>query len=159
MAFTASIEQQGSDLLVSLNGPIDENSEFPEVPSGAGKIVFDLEGVKYINSIGIKMWIQWMTPMAAQSGIEFKNCPKAIVLQMNMVKNFLPPGAQVSSFYLPLFCEECDLEDSTLVQVSDIQISGEDVTLPDLPKCEKSECEMEIDVIPKKYFRFLKGDV
>ena len=160
MSFVANVENQGDHVQITISGPLDENSEFPEVPA-AGKVVMDLEGVKYINSIGIKGWITWITPIAAQSSIEFVNCPKAIILQMNMVKNFLPTGAKVVSFYLPLFCEECDQEDKALLNLEqDVAIHGDDVKITaELPKCGEEKCEFEVDVILKKYFRFAKGEI
>ena len=143
-----------------MTGPIDENANFPEVKADGSPLNLDFSGVKHINSIGIKMWIQWVTPVAQGRQVTFVNCPKSIILQINMVKSFLPEGASVESFKLPLYCEACDSESNIMLQTkSDVQVDGENVKVTSsLPKC--SNCgsdDVEIDVIEKKYFRFLSG--
>jgi hypothetical protein len=145
----------------SFVGPIDESVQFPAVTSAGGELVIDLNDVTYINSIGIKTWIQWITPVAETAKIELRRCPKSIIFQINMVKNFLPDNGRVSSFYLPLFCEECDREGAALLQVDrDIQVEGENVKVTaDLKAamgCDKPTCQVEVDVIEKKYFRFVQ---
>lgn len=157
MEFTAQVEDASDHVLVKINGPIDENSQFPDLSNKTGRIVLDLQWVKYINSIGIKMWIQWLGPIANNASVDFMNCPKPIVLQVNMVKNFLPAGGKVISFYIPTYCDACEHEDSILVNTTDdLEGSGEATKLKgNLPAC--TSCggdEVELDVIPKKYFRF-----
>ena len=160
-SFSFQQTKEGSQAILSLSGVIDEKAKFPEIGAAAGeKLVVDLNAIDYINSIGIKLWIQWVTPLAKSAQLEFRRCPKSIIFQINMVKDFLPTTASVASFYLPLFCENCDKEASVLLAVaSDIKVSGEDVSVTaDLAKaigCTESACQVEIDVIEKKYFRFL----
>ena len=150
---------EGDNLVISLSGPIDENTSFPEPNLGSAScLVLDLNDVTYINSIGIKGWIQWISPISEKASVEFRRCPKAIIFQINMVKNFLPDNGKVSSFYLPLYCESCDEEDSALLEVGkDVVLEGEQVSIKaDLSKCKHcGENDVEPDVIEKKYFRFL----
>lgn len=158
-----SVEQatEGDKLVLVFSGPIDENTQFPNPDLGGQScLVLDFNDVTYINSIGIKGWIQWITPLAEKTAVEFRRCPKAIIFQINMVKNFLPENGKVTSFYLPLFCEACDGEDSALLEVGqDIVIEGEKANITkDLSVCKHcSDGDVEPDVIEKKYFRFLMG--
>ena len=45
---------------------------------------------------------QMDTKCPGQCKIEFRNCPKVIIDQINMVKGFLPENAIVESFLRPL---------------------------------------------------------
>ena len=158
MGLACSVESSPEGTMIKMTGPIDEQAQFPENLQGNGLVTIDMNGVTYINSIGIKMWIQWITPVAVQHSIEFTRCPKAIIQQMNMVKNFFPIGARVKSFQIPLFCDACENESSLMIDVaSGVQIQGEDVKVTaSLPNCENcGSDEVEMDVIAKKYFRFL----
>ena len=81
---------------------------------------------------------------------------------MNMVKNFLPNGSVVKSFFLPLYCEDEDRDTSVLIQVGkDVLVKDDQVKivtpLADLVAADLKSLEWEIDVIEKKYFRFLIG--
>lgn len=164
MSFSVKVDARPGKTHLVFAGPIDENVQLPNIGFPAA-LSIDLKDVTYINSIGIKMWIDWITPLGEKMNVEFHNCPKAVVLQMNMVKNFLPKNSTVVSFFLPLFCEACDREESILLKTAeDISVAmGDRINiLKDLPEavgCGRGEaCEIEMDVIEKKYFRFLEDE-
>lgn len=160
--FSFQKTKENGRTVFSFSGPIDEHTVFPDVEvNGESQLTIDLNDVTYINSIGIKSWIQWIVPLGDAGSLELRRCPKSIIFQANMVKNFLPNKAQVSSFYLPLFCEGCDKEDSVLLSTaSDLKKEGDSVVITaDLSKsssceCGPEECQVEPDVILKKYLRF-----
>lgn len=139
-------------------GAIDEEAEFPEIDM-PGDVVIDLEAVTAINSIGIRGWISWFGARA-ESHFTFINCPKGLVMQMNMVEGFLPKKSKVSSLQVPFYCEDTDEEKDVLFTV------GQEVVVKDGQiqlNYDKSsicgpDCEPELDVSEVKFFRFLLNE-
>lgn len=159
--FRSTESNVNGTLVLTFEGPIDEESTLPEVPEGVKAVTVDLQFVKSINSYGIREWLNWVRPLAARAKIEFINCPKSIVLQFNTVEGFLPQGASVSSFYVPYFCEKCDREKSVLFTLGqEVKKTSNGWTkefeMREDEDCEARPCEMEIDVTESKYFGFLK---
>lgn len=148
-----NLAQDGGTLKVKLKGEIDEDIDFSQSNlSGASQIHFDLEGVRSINSCGIREWIKWLST-AKTAQIQFMNCPKIIVDQINMVDSFLPQNAQVMSFYVPYFNEDTGEEKNILFK-RDVEFSKDNLKAP-VVKDSKGN-DMEMDVIESKYFKFLK---
>ena len=146
---------QGASLL-SLMGAIDEDVDFSKVTvTGNDVLQLNLNQVKSINSCGIREWMKWISGMGTQfREIQFVECPKVIVDQINMVQGFLPTNGRVSSFYVPFYSEESEEEKSILYSVGkEFQESG-DFEHPDIKDSEGHS--MDIDVVEAKYFRFLK---
>ena len=160
MRFTADVGSFNGKTVVTLAGAIDEYAKFPPV-TGDQDVIIDFNQVKYIDPTGIKLWLAWIKPISDSRIIEFINCPKAIILQINMVRDFLPKNAVVNSFYLPLYCESCDREQQILLAVDFDVVIGEDESvtierdLSQLMECSNNVCDVKTDVIEKKYFRFL----
>lgn len=154
--FKMTHAREGDDLKVSIDGNIDEESVFEELPlAGVAKIYIDLGKVSAINSVGIREWIKWSKGLGGVNAIEIHNCPKVVVDQVNMVAGFLPPNAKVISFFVPYYSDESGEEVMVLFK------RGEhfDDTGARPPEGLKDSAgnEMEIDVIEAKYFKFLNG--
>lgn len=138
------------------SGPIDEEAQFPSVDSMGSDVVVDLKEVSSINSVGIRAWIMWFADFQ-DTTFTFVNCPKALVMQMNMVEGFLPPKSKVNSLEVPFYCEDCDEEKEVLFQVGkDVKVEGGQVKLDyDKTKICGEDCDPELDVSEVKFFRFL----
>ena len=140
----------------NLEGTIDEDSAFPVEPlAGVHRLVLNFEGIKTINSCGIREWIRWQQQIPPSMVMEFHNCPKPIVDQINLVKGFLPPQAEVKSFYVPYYCEETDFEQNVLFRYG-VEFQDGQVMAPNDVVDPKTGDSMEMDVIEEKYFHFLK---
>lgn len=137
-------------------GQIDEEAVFPEMANMAPAVVIDLAKVSSINSVGIRSWIMWFGQFQ-DTHFTFVNCPKALVMQMNMVEGFLPAKNDVLSLYVPFFCEDCDKEQDVLFHVGqEIKVEGDQVKLDfDKSKICGASCDPEMDVSEVKFFRFL----
>jgi hypothetical protein len=152
----------GEALLLIFEGVIDEESKFPAVDGNKHKrVMVDLKGIRSINSVGIREWLNWIRPLSETSQVVFLKTPKALVFQMNMVEGFLPKNGTVKSFYVPFYCEACDKEENVLFTVGqEVQVAGGNYTITyDVKKanlCGKADCEMEMDASEAKYFQFLK---
>jgi hypothetical protein len=153
--FKGTKEQSGSDLIVTLNGPIDEDATFGSLDlSGASKVVLELDGVTAINSCGIREWIKWIRTAPPTAGVVYRKCPKVIVDQINMVAGFLPDTGKVESFYVPYYNDDSGNEKMILFKEG-AEFKGNEVFPPAEVKDEGGEA-MEMDVIEAKYFKFLQ---
>jgi hypothetical protein len=155
MSFAMNNQTEGTNLLVSLSGAIDEDASFvPLELGGATAVVLDLEKVTAINSVGIREWIKWIKLIPSSANISLRKCPKIIVDQINMVAGFLPAGATIESFFVPYYSDGSGSEKMVLFQNGKEFSNGQLGTLPEV-KDDSGEV-MEMDVIEAKYFKFLK---
>ena len=149
------VENKESSFFVTLTGQLDEDASFEKVEFGESpKVVIDLNGINSINSCGIREWIKWVKEIPATATISYKNCPKVIIDQINMVVGFLPENASVESFYVPYYCESSGSEKMVLFEKGK-EFDGGEIKEPEI-KCDETGDEMEMDVIESKYFGFLK---
>ena len=156
MSFEVKPSERDGKTLLNFCGQIDEDANFPEVQDWGSEVFIDLKEVTAINSIGIRAWIMWFANLESTQLI-FMNCPKALVMQMNMVEGFLPAQSKVESLQVPFYCEDCDEEVDVIFHVGkEIQVSGEEVTLHfDKSSICSGDCDPELDVSEAKFFRFL----
>lgn len=151
--FECKIDKNGSAFVVTLQGVIDEDADFgPHSLSGATSVHVDCEGIKSINSCGIREWINWIS--SAQGSVVYDKCPKIIVDQVNMVQGFLPASGKLNSFYVPYYSEDSDEEKVVLFREGHEYTSQGDLKPPAV--VDSKGAEMEMDIIEAKYFKFLK---
>ena len=152
--FQVDKKAEGGGLTVSLRGNIDEDAVLANIGfDGAQQITLDLDKVTAINSCGIREWIKWLRGAPGDAKIIYRNCPKIIVDQINMVAGFLPDNAKVESFYVPYFNEESGTEKMILFRRGTEFKDGE-FNPPATVKDETGQA-MEMDVIEAKYFKFI----
>jgi len=152
--FIENLEENGISLF-KISGSIDEDSSFSELDlSNKDRVIFDLEGVKSINSCGIREWINWLKT-GSKTNFSFRSCPKIIVDQINMVSGFLPEKGEVESFFVPYYCDSSGSEKMVLFS-REKEFTENGIHYPENIVCDESGSEMEIDIIESKYFRFLK---
>ncbi|MCB0351422.1 MAG: hypothetical protein KDD38_09580 [Bdellovibrionales bacterium] len=153
--FSATKEQNGSECKVVLSGHVDEDATFGSVQlEGVSKVIVDLDGVTAINSCGIREWIKWIRTAPPTAEVVYRNCPKVIVDQINMVAGFLPETGKVESFYVPYYSEESGNEKMILFK-DGAEFKGSELNPPAEVKDDSGEV-MEMDVIEAKYFKFLQ---
>lgn len=151
--FDIKIEKASPAWKVTLTGVIDEDADFnPHSLAGAPAIALELQNVKSINSCGIREWIKWMGT-AGPAGVQYFNCPKIIVDQINMVQGFLPTTGKVMSFYVPFYNDDSGEEKSVLFTFGK-EFSEKGVQPPEVKDGQGQP--MEMDVVEAKYFKFLK---
>lgn len=155
------ISTQNGTAEVAFVGDIDEDTVFPEFETKDLKLlVFDLEEVKSINSVGIRDWINWRKKFPQGLQFYYKNCPKVIVDQFNILEGFLPAKSVIESFYVPYYCESCDLRHiEKFINESHFVRKTADHPFKILEKeipCSRCGEILSVDVIESKYFRFLE---
>jgi len=134
---------------------IDEDADFSALSiNGAQEVYIDMDGIKSINSCGIREWIKWISE-GASARVTYAKCPKVIVDQMNMVDGFLPTYAKVESFYVPYYNEDSGSEKNVLFRYG-VEFREGQVQPPSEVKDEGGQ-SMEMDIIESKYFKFIKS--
>ncbi len=119
-------------------------------------IEFDLVGVTGINSMGIRMFREWMTTFSNAS-IEFSYCPKFFIDQINMVTDLIPVHAKILSLYVPYYSEPTGEEQFVLLtRGKEFDVVDGEVRV-EWPALEDSKGNsMEVDVTPERFLACLK---
>src|SRR5690242_20174052 len=99
---------------LAISGAIDEAASMHELLGLArnGRLVLDLGGVTFINSLGVRDWIR-MQASAQKAGVSvgLRRVAEPLVHQLNMIVA-TRGNATVSSFFAPYACDACGREDS-----------------------------------------------
>jgi hypothetical protein len=152
--FDLKIDKNGASWKVQIAGVIDEDADFtPFGLDGAPAVELHLGDIKSINSCGIREWIKWMGTSKA-APVEYHQCPKIIVDQINMVQGFLPAQGRVMSFYVPFYSDDSGTEKNVLFTLGK-EYTEQGLGEPPAVKDEDGN-SMEMDVVEAKYFKFLK---
>ena len=139
-----------------LAGSIDESAKLTDLLTHAqnGRLVLDLAGITFINSIGVREWCYMQNAAAKQKiAIELRRVAEPLVHQLNIV-----PAARgvslVSSFYAPYECDECDHE---FMMLLDVRTYGTDLAKMRAPTLKCPDCGEELVFAhpPELYFTFL----
>ncbi len=151
MKLQKKIEKQICTL--KFEGTIDEDADFSVVGElKSSKIIFDLESISFINSCGIREWVDFIEKIPPDTEITYIKCPQIFVEQMNMVKGMVPAQAEVESFYAPYYSEKLDQVFSILLMTKEIK----NMRPPEQSDKETGEL-LEFDDIEEQYFSFLKN--
>lgn len=147
------IETQGDVLVIS--GPIDESARLPELLDRAtgGRLVLDLGGVTFINSLGVRDWIR-MQAAAQRAGvtIDLRRVAEPVIHQLNMI--IATRGPRISSFFAPYACDGCGREESMLIDAV-AHARGLAELSPPAVTCVECGAQMAFNDFPERYFSFL----
>jgi len=147
---------EGADRIrVVLKGDITEATSFKDLlPVMVGRVDFDLSQVSYINSLGVREWVNFLRRAGVQ-GYEFHACSTAFILQASLVPDVLGRGT-VASFFAPYHCEECEYGEERLLQTATVLAS--EAREPPEYQCPSCDGVLILDDIPDRYLAFLHDD-
>lgn len=148
------MEVQLKDGTYFVSGDITETCDLGGFGIPSGTVKFDLGGVRTINSTGVREWIIWINKLKVTP--IYYNCPQAVVMQFNMVKEFLVNGVKVESFQIPAYCENCGEQKTFTLRSGKEYTPGKKLEY-ELPKCDKEGCSIESDVDFESYFYFIEN--
>ncbi|MCD6497955.1 MAG: PilZ domain-containing protein [Deltaproteobacteria bacterium] len=143
---------------VFLQGEFREHTDFGRLAEKlTGRVEFDLSRVKYLNSAGVRKWVDFLRSLDDHVDYSFVRCSVAFVMQAAMVPEVLG-GGRVESFNVPYACDTCDLEQERLLQTSALVVEG--VWPPDVPSfvCPRCGADLLFDDLPGRFFAFLEQD-
>ncbi|MCG8416790.1 MAG: response regulator [Proteobacteria bacterium] len=137
---------------IVIKGDITEATSFDELlPVMVGRVDFDLSQVRYMNSLGVREWVDFLNRANVQ-GYEFHTCSCAFILQASMVEGVLGRGT-VTSFFAPYHCHGCDRQEEKLLQSAAILAANYEPPTFTCPDCDG---QMSFDDIPERYLGFLR---
>ena len=144
-------DDDGEQARIRLRGTINERTTFDEWAVDGPRLVLIADGVRYINSTGLKRFWAFLQPLTTRYAIRFERCSPALVAQLNMMPA-LAESVSVRSLIAPLECTECVAETDVLVEVSDGQ------PRPSVPArtCEICGAPMVLAELEERYFAFLR---
>ncbi len=151
-----SCEVRGDQLF--LEGRIDESANLLELLDRArnNKLIVDLGGITFINSIGVREWIR-MQQAAQKIGlaIELRRVCEPLVHQLNIVPA-TRGVSMVTSFFAPYECEECGEETEVVL---DVRLHGGALARMQAPQmpCPRCRAPLVFTAPPELYFTFLTG--
>ena len=96
------------------------------------------------------MWYKWIHTLPTDIQIIIKHCPQIFITQLNMIENLVPPNTKIESIYVPYYCQKCDE-----IQFDLFNLENEVKNIPKKLACNICQAETELDIITKKYFKFI----
>lgn len=143
---------------LTLRGEVDEDFNLhEEFARLQGPVCFNLREVTYIDSSGLREWIQAVEKIPRECRVEFHEVSVRFIYQLNMSLNARGHG-RVVSFISPYYCGRCDKRRDVLLV---IDAHPQELGRPDavtVPQQQCSECgnPLIFDELPEEYFMFLK---
>ena len=141
-----------------LAGRIDERAHIADLSGTIDEqtLAIDLAGVTYINSLGVRDWVNFLRALAKRDvQLTLERCAEVMVLQMNMIVD-ARGTARVVSFHAPFACDACGWEGAKLVVTEEVQPA---VSAGRSPETECPDCKQSArfaDFVDR-YFLFLTG--
>ena len=136
---------------VELSGVVDEQADLSSLMSLTGRVELHLRGIRRINSAGVSKWLDAMQRLDARSVFTVEECSPAVVVQLNMVNDFMG-RATVSSFYAPMYCTGCDRESEHLFTTRECVEIGR---LPPVA-CHVCASTLQLEEPEERYLLFLR---
>jgi ABC-type transporter Mla MlaB component len=141
-----------------LEGVLDEQSppilvDLSRATGTASSITLDVGGLRRINSLGVRAWVEFMRGLSGRK-VHFVRCSPAFVDQLNTVSDFRS-GAQIDSVLAPYVCERTGRVSYEELKVGiDIKRGGDFSALGER-RCEECPEGMVFDDVPERYLHFL----
>jgi anti-anti-sigma regulatory factor len=155
MEITIQVTQKNGTDFINYIGPINEEAEvhLARLLETVGKqCVINFRQVEYVNSCGVRAWINFMRELEKSRQIVFEECPSEIVMQINMIPSFRGK-AKVKSVYGSYACGECGETKSQLFEAGKNLPQKESDQLPPVV-CGKCGSEMELEELEDEFFAF-----
>jgi len=144
------VEQRAGGTWIALSGHLNETADLTPLTKLPGPLTIDLSDLDRINSIGVRMWLNFVHACeAAGLSLTFERCSPAIVGQISMITNFMGARSKVKSILVPYLCTACKAEDLQL-----LELSPGAALKPTLP-CPKCQAPMVIDELVETYTELL----
>jgi hypothetical protein len=149
-----AIESRVSEGMITyhVSGYVNEEALFPQT-AFAPTVRIVLKDVTGLNSVGTRLWCEWIKTIKPPTLIRIDDCPSIFIKCFNQVLGSCPQNMTVFSFFVPFYSTEQRKRFSCLyVRDSHYDFNG-NILAPEQIQVEG--VTYEIDVQPE-YFRFLK---
>ena len=144
----ARIESREGATWVGLSGDITEAARLDELNRLPGPLRIDLGGIRLINSLGVRAWVQFIARCeAAGVPIMIDRCAPVMVSQISMIKGFMGARTRVASLLVPYFCQACNDDDTKLFNVQ----PGIPLEVPPTSTCPRCKGLTVLDELESMY--------
>lgn len=137
-----------------MNGLIDDQFKFEDIDKQIKKISIRMDNVSYINSYGIKMWVQWLQRIRKDAILILSGVRPKIISSINTVNGFTLSSTTVQTLYAPYISKNGEECKEVLLEFGKNYFLNQNPILPEI-KDEFGQ-EMSPDFTPSSFFRFLK---
>jgi anti-anti-sigma regulatory factor len=153
---SVAVEDQPRAQVLVLRGQIDDDADLVSLEGSLHRpVVVDLEGVDFINSLGVRAWVVFLEGLRGRGvAVALRRVSEAMVDQMNMIME-ARCHATIDSFYAPYSCPACGLETRGLLEVGVYAPALRRHAPPRLP-CPSCGGDMSFDDIPGRSLLFLE---
>jgi len=152
------VVERRDGIVVMLRGDITEKTDFDALLGQLESlhITFDMGGVRYLNSTGIRRWVEFLERIDADASYSFVRCSVAFTTQIGLVSRATGRGSVVS-FMAPYYCEMCDREAQQLLQTRALAVSDAQ-PVPAAPEFDCPQCggPLQFDEMPERFFAFMR---
>lgn len=155
MEVNIQITQKNGFDNVAYTGPISEEAEvhLARILESIGKkVIINFRQVEYVNSCGVRAWINFMRDLEKGREVIFEECTPEIVMQINMIPSF-KGKAQIKSVYGSYACEECGHTQNQLFEAGKNLPASSNFNMEPV-KCSKCGGKMELEELEDEFFAF-----
>ena len=140
---------------ITLRGEINEKCELAFLAERVQeRVTVDLGEVVFINSLGIRVWIQLLQALNKRGvAVTIRRCPELMILHMNVIVE-AQSGAHVESFFAPYECLSCCHDADVCINVSE-HISDLQQNRPPMVACPECGAPMDFCELPDRYLQFI----
>lgn len=156
MQISINIEKKADWERLLYSGPINEDTEVhlaPFVTSLGTNVLVNFRKVEFVNSCGVRAWINFLRELEKNRKIVFEECTPEIVSQINMIPNF-KGNAQVHSVYASYSCPSCGHQQWKLFERGKNLPNSSSDEIPQ-PGCEKCKTQMEMEEFEEEFFAWV----
>ena len=156
MGITLQIGKREQWETLSVQGPITEDAEVhltPLVSALSSNVIINFRNVDYVNSCGVRAWINFMREVEKDRQIVFEECTPEIVSQMNMIPNFRGT-ASVQSVYASYMCSNCDDQRWVLFEKG-VNLPTSSSSGIEPHRCEACGNAMEMEELEDEFFSWV----
>jgi anti-anti-sigma regulatory factor len=149
------LDKVGDATVLAISGEMDDQSTLSQLTAHlSGKVVVDLGGVRFINSVGVREWIIFLHELdERRCKVVLRNCSERMVHQMNMVLE-ARGTAEVESFQAPYVCDGCGAEHWITLAVAPHREEFLSFRVP-AQTCPDCGGTLQFDDLPNRYLLFL----
>jgi hypothetical protein len=156
MGITINIEKKGEWERLLYSGPINEDTEVhlnPVIPSLGPCVVINFKNVAFVNSCGVRAWINFLREAEKNRKLVFEECTPEIVSQINMIPSFRG-RALIYSVYGSYSCPNCEHTTWKLFERGKNLPSSSTSEVPH-PACDKCKTPMEMEEFEEEFFAWI----
>ena len=148
-----TISAEEHQIQLRLVGYLDGSADLRElVGQVRGRVLIDVEGVSFVNSLGIRSWTRLLRQLRSDGvSVTLQRCSEAMVMQLNMIRDARAP---VESFLCPYACGSCGRRAPSCIEVEPNRAGLARGEAPAVP-CPDCKAPMVLDEMPERYLIFL----